>query len=129
LPLTRTPSTTPNRAHRQRQREQLTEEILQQVQDAIREELDDAPESVSRQDREAIEETVLAHTRHIVEALSFDEMQSEGALLSHIANARFDTYRLVRERRPQSGAGAGREAGAITSATKPSATRFDQPAN
>jgi hypothetical protein len=41
-----------------------------------------------------------------MDALSFDEMQSEGALLSHIANARFETNRLIWDRRPPSGAGA-----------------------
>jgi hypothetical protein len=54
------------------------------------------------EDLESIEETVLAHTRLVVDALGYEEMQSEGALLSHIANARVETNRLIRDRRPPS---------------------------
>lgn len=68
----------------------------------MREELADAPETSRQEELESIEETVLAHTRLVMGALSFDEMQSEGALLSHIANARHDTNRLMPERRPPS---------------------------
>jgi hypothetical protein len=49
---------------------------------------------------EAIEDIVLAHTRLVMGALSFDEMQSEGALLGHIANVRLETNRLIAQRRP-----------------------------
>jgi hypothetical protein len=90
---------------RQRLRKEMTDDITQQVRDAVLEELADTPESLRREELENIEDTVLAHTRLVVDALGYEEMQSEGALLSHIANARVETNRLIRDRRPPSGAG------------------------
>jgi hypothetical protein len=87
---------------RQRRRKEMTEDIIEQVRVAVGEELSDAS-GFSREALEGIEETVLAHTRLVVDALGFEEMQSEGAKLSHIANARWETQRLIRERRPPSG--------------------------
>lgn len=84
----------------QRRRNETTDDIIQQVRDAVRDELADAPESFRREGLEAIEETVLAHTHLVVAALGFEELQSEGSLLSHIANARVETNSLIRERRP-----------------------------
>lgn len=86
--------------NRQSRRKEITDDIIEQVRDAVREELADAPASFTREQLEEIEESVLAHSRLIMDALSFDEMQSGGALLSHIANARYETNRLMRERRP-----------------------------
>jgi hypothetical protein len=90
---------------RQRRRELLTAEIIEQVRAAVLEELADAPASWSRAQFEEIEQSVLAHTRLVVDALGFEEMKSEGAKLSHIANARWETQRLIRERRAASDAG------------------------
>jgi hypothetical protein len=92
---------------RQRRRKELTEDIIEQVRAAVWEELAEAPDSFSREALDGIEETVMAHTRLVVDALGFQEMESEGARLSHIAAARWETQRLVRERRPPGGAGAG----------------------
>jgi hypothetical protein len=89
-----------NIAERQRRRQEVTDDIVERVRNAVQEELANAPKSLEREDLESIEEHVLDHTRLVVDALSFEEMQSEGALLSHIANARCDTNRLMRERRP-----------------------------
>ena len=83
-----------------RQRRQgVTDDIIQQVRDAVREELAGTGESFTVKVHEEIEEIVMSHTQQVVDALSYDEMQSEGALLSHIADARRDTQRLIRERR------------------------------
>ncbi len=90
-------------ADRQRLRKELTEEIIEQVRAAIWKELADAPGSFSREELEGVGEAVLAHTRLVVNALGFEEMQSEGARLNHIANARWETNRLIRERRPPAG--------------------------
>ncbi len=82
---------------RQHQREQLTADILQQVRSAIQDELADAPESFSFEESEVVEQTVMSHTQLVVAALGISEMQNEGALLAHIANARADASRLIRE--------------------------------
>ena len=49
----------------------------------------------SRENREAVEETVLAETRMILDALSSTELQSGAALQSHISRAIAQTKRLV----------------------------------
>jgi hypothetical protein len=82
----------------QRRRQEMTDNILLQVREAVLEELEGAPESFSREELEAVENEILAHTQTVVDALGFDEMGSERALLSHVANARSDTNLLVRER-------------------------------
>jgi hypothetical protein len=85
---------------RQQRREQMTTDIIQQVRNAVQEELAGAPESFSFDELEQIEQMVLSHTQQVVDALSVDEMGSEGALLAHIANARTDANRLIRDRQP-----------------------------
>jgi hypothetical protein len=82
---------------RQRQRAKLTADILQQVRNAVQDELADAPESFGFEELESIEEIVLSDSQHIVEALSVQEMQSERALVAHIARARTSANRLIRE--------------------------------
>ncbi|MGD1095524.1 MAG: hypothetical protein ABSB35_26455 [Bryobacteraceae bacterium] len=88
---------------RKRRREEMTADIEQQVRNAVQDELAGAPLSFDCDELERIEESVMSHTQHVLGALSFEEMQSEGALLSHIANARLDTTRRINERRPSSG--------------------------
>lgn len=84
--------------NRQQRREQMTEDIVQQVRHAVQEELTGAPSSFTFEELERIEECVMSHTHRVVNALSFEEMQSEGALLSHIAQARLDTNRKLNGR-------------------------------
>jgi hypothetical protein len=88
---------------RQQHRKEMIDDIIQRVREAIQEELAFAPKPFRREELESIEESVLGHTRLVVDALSIDEMGSEGALLSHIANARWETQRLMRDRRPTVG--------------------------
>jgi hypothetical protein len=88
---------------RQRRRKEMSDDIIERVRNAVHEELDDAPESLRSEELENIEGSVLGHTRLVVDALSIEEMGSEGALLSHIANARWETQRLMRDRRPTVG--------------------------
>lgn len=84
---------------RQRRRQEMTDDIIERVREAVQEELTDATAGFSREQLEEIEKEIMSHTQQVVDALGFDEMQSEGALLSHIANARWDTGRLLWERR------------------------------
>jgi hypothetical protein len=84
-------------------REMLAEGICDQISRAVREELVDAPSSLAIENHTAIEDEILSHTKLVMDALSSAEMTSEGALLSHIANARFETNRLIRERLRDSG--------------------------
>lgn len=93
---------------RQRHREQLTAAVLQQVRDAIQEELAYAPASFSPEELEAIEDALMSNTLQIVDALSIEEMHSTGALVSHIANARQETSRMIRDRRPPDAPGRDR---------------------
>jgi hypothetical protein len=88
---------------RQRRRQEVTNDIIERVREAVQEELAEAPGSFSREQLEAIENEIMSHTQQVVDALGFAEMQSEGALFSHIADARCDTGRLLRERRGSSG--------------------------
>jgi hypothetical protein len=82
---------------RQRRREQLTADILQQVRNAVQDELADAPEAITCDELEEIEQTVMSHTERVVDALGIQEMQSERALLAHIESARTNANRLIRE--------------------------------
>jgi hypothetical protein len=82
---------------RQGQREQLTADIIGRVALAIQEECTAAPRPFSASEFEEIERPILDHTRQVLEALSFNELQSEGALLTHIANARWEVGGLIRE--------------------------------
>ena len=79
-------------------REILSEEIVEDVRSAIREELGGAERPLTEEDCAAIEAEKMTHTTHILGALSTGEMQSEGALLAHISNARFEASRLIRQR-------------------------------
>jgi hypothetical protein len=83
---------------RQRLRQEMTDDIIQRVLEAVREELTDATAGFSREQLEEIEEDIMSHTQQVVDALGFDEMGSERALFAHIADARWDTARLIRER-------------------------------
>ena len=85
-------------SERQRQRKQMSDDIVLRVREAIREELAGAPKTVPATELEKIEQTILDHTQQVVQALNTEEMQSERALLNHIANARWEAQRSIRER-------------------------------
>ena len=92
---------------RQRRRKEMTDDITQRVRDAVREECAGAPQTFIVGELEETQRTILDHTRRLVDALSAEEMRSEGALLSHIANARMDTNRRIRELGPTTGKSGG----------------------
>jgi hypothetical protein len=58
--------------------------------------LEYAPKSWAKQRLEAIEQEVLDHTKMVLAALSTKELQSVGALRTHIAQAEADAKRLIR---------------------------------
>ena len=87
-----------NPPQRKTRRETFTEDITEQVRNAIREELDSVS-SLTKDDRAAIENEILSHTSRVLGALSSAEMQSDGALMSHIGSARYEANRLIRDRR------------------------------
>ena len=87
---------------RLRRRKEMTDDIIQQVRNAVQDEVAGAPESISFDELERIEQNVMSHTQLVVDALGYEEMQSEGALLTHIANARSETNKLLRDRRSSS---------------------------
>ena len=78
-----------NKTDSQSRRDTLTADIIEQVRNAIHEELLFAPQSLTDDGREAIEDDILTQSRIVVDALSTEEMTSEGALLSYIASARW----------------------------------------
>lgn len=79
-------------------RELLRDDITDQVRRAVREETADAA-SLREEDRSSIEDEVLSHTTVVLSAVTLEEMQSEGALCRHVANARCEANRLMRKRR------------------------------
>ncbi len=85
-------------------RDLLSEEIRDRVRSAVEEEFDGA--HLSEEDRDHITGEVLSGTSRILDALSATEMESEGALFSHIVNARMDTRKLMRDRQPSIRPGA-----------------------
>ena len=70
----------------------IMQQVRYEVQEAI---LLTAPDSWSHENRDAVEETVLAETRMTLDALSATELQSAGALPSHISRAIAETKRLI----------------------------------
>jgi len=84
-------------------RDQLEDDIVQQVENEIQEALLlHAPTTWADERLDAIEEEVLDHTRLVLDALSTDELQSAGALIAHIAQAVADTKRLIHQGGAQS---------------------------
>jgi|SRR5271165_5682267 len=78
-------------------RHEIESEILQQVRETVQEAiLLHAPHSWKQDRREAVEESVLAETRMILDALSTNELASTGALRTHIGRAIDEMKRLIR---------------------------------
>lgn len=72
--------------------------ILQQIQNEIRDAiLLNAPESWSQEKRDAVADSVMDNTRLVLAALSTNELQSAGALRSHIAQVIADTKRIIHQ--------------------------------
>ncbi len=79
-------------------RSEIEADIVQQVREEVQEAiLLHAPKSWKQERREAVEESVLAESRMILDALSTKELVSTGALLSHIGRAIDETKRLIRQ--------------------------------
>lgn len=79
-------------------RSEFESDILQQVRCEVQETiLLTAPKSWSREKCEAVEQSVLAETQMILDALSSTELQSAGALRMHIGRAIAETKRLVHQ--------------------------------
>lgn len=93
-----------NATDHERRHEQMACDIIQQIRNAVQDELAGAPASFAFEELERIEESVISETRRVIDELSFEEMQSEAALAFHIANARFDTNRRVNKAWPSAGA-------------------------
>jgi len=70
----------------------ILQDVRYEVQEAI---IRSAPESWSQERREAVEESVLSESRMILDALSTIELQSAGALQTHIGRAIAEAKRLV----------------------------------
>lgn len=79
-------------------RHEIESEIIQQVREEVQQAiLLHAPQSWKQDRREAVEESVLAETRVILDALSTNELGSTGALRTHIGRAIAETKRLIRQ--------------------------------
>jgi hypothetical protein len=77
-------------------RSELESDVLQQVRDEVQEAiLIHSPQSWTQERRYAIEESLLADTGMILDALSITELQSAGALRTHIGRAIAGAKRLV----------------------------------
>jgi hypothetical protein len=76
----------------------IEEDILEQVGNEIQETIFlHAPQSWSQKKRDALEESVLAETRMILDSLSTTELQSAGALRMHIGRVIAETKRLIHQ--------------------------------
>jgi len=84
-------------------RKEITADILQRVRRAVQEEFVGTPQTLTFRELNEIKRAMLGSTRRIVDALSFDEIRSEGALLNYIVSARIETNRRIRELRPPVG--------------------------
>lgn len=79
-------------------RSEIESDILQHVRNEIQEAIHlYTPESWSQERREAVEESALADTRMILDALSINELQSAGALRTHIGRSIAETKRLIHQ--------------------------------
>lgn len=77
-------------------RSEFESDILNQVRSEVQKGiLHTARESWSQERHDAVEESVLAETRMILDALSATELQSASALQIHIGRAIAETRRLV----------------------------------
>ena len=84
----------PDAASRHEIESDILQQVREEVQDAI---LFHAPQSWKQDRREAVEESLLAETRMILDALSTNELGSTGALRFHIGRAIDETKRLIRQ--------------------------------
>jgi hypothetical protein len=72
---------------RQQLRESLTAEIVTDLEQEIDEMLAWAPDSLTAKDRKAIRDEVIAQTRLVMDALSTEELQNEGARRAYTCGA------------------------------------------
>lgn len=72
----------------------IIQQVTNEVQDTIRLW---APEDWSSEQCDEVEETVLAHTRTVVSALSTNELRSSAALYMHVYSAVAATINLIQE--------------------------------
>jgi hypothetical protein len=78
-------------------RDEIESDIVQQVRNEIQEVLLlHAPPTWPDDRLDDIEKQVLDHTRLVLDALSANELQSAGALQSHIVQAVAEVKRLIR---------------------------------
>jgi hypothetical protein len=78
-------------------RDQIESDIIHQVRNEIQQTiLLHVPDSWSDDRCDAVEESALDHTRHVLAALSNSEVQSAGALQIHIAQAIAETKSIIR---------------------------------
>jgi hypothetical protein len=87
----------------ERRRQQTTADIIQQVRNAVQDELAGAPASFDLEELDRIEESVISETQRVIDTLSLEEMEYEAALAFQIAKARLGTNRQINERRPSNG--------------------------
>ena len=82
----------------QQRRDELTADILQQIANEVQETLlFNAPKGWPTERLEEIEEEIVAHSRHVLDALTIQELSSAGALRVHIGGAVAETKRLVHQ--------------------------------
>jgi hypothetical protein len=79
----------------------LRDEIIEDVQQMIGEEIAHSPFALTDDAQQLIKDEIVNYTQHILDALSFQEMRSQGAQALHLANMRMEVQRLIRERRNQ----------------------------
>lgn len=84
-----------------KRREALTAEIVADLDEEIDELLAWAPDSLTPEDRKGIQDEVTAQTRLVTNALSTEELESEGARRSFMNGTLAEVQRLIYVRTEQ----------------------------
>ena len=80
---------------KQQLRESLSAEILADLEQEINDELASAPASLTDDDRKAIRNEVIAHTRVVTDALTVAELKNEGARRAYVCGALANVRRAI----------------------------------
>ncbi len=91
----------PDRPSKQQIRDSLTAEILADLEQEINDEFAWAPENLTDDDRKAIRDEILAHTRTVIDALTIAELRNDGARRAYTCTALANVQRAINWRLAQ----------------------------
>jgi hypothetical protein len=84
---------------------QLRESLIAEIVADVEQEIDDvlawAPDGLTEKDRKAVRDEVIAQTRHVTDALTTAELQSEGARRAYTCGAVATVRQMINLRMAQ----------------------------